>query len=150
MQFLSSSQPLRATLILASFGNSQPFSNHVFNLDVKDDANAAKPKYDKPLRYGKLPEIHHIFKSDPKSGPVIISSFFVLAVAATVPVLLGAVSLPHLCCHYLPDSDHLLLVGLSRRKPKPSPESFLSCSHIPRFVLRINFVNGRTLLLILL
>jgi oligosaccharyltransferase complex subunit delta (ribophorin II) len=94
VQLLTSSQPLRATLLLASFGTSQPFSNHVFNLDVQTDPNAARPKYEKPLRYGKLPEIHHIFKSDPKSGPVIISLFFVIAVLATVPVLLGTVSLP--------------------------------------------------------
>ena len=36
-------------------------------------------------------EIHHIFRADPKSGPKIISLFFVLAVLATLPVLLGAV-----------------------------------------------------------
>jgi oligosaccharyltransferase complex subunit delta (ribophorin II) len=93
VQFLYSSQPLQATLLLASFGSSQPFSNHVFNLDVKVDANAPPPKYEKPLRYGKLPEIHHIFKPDPRSGPVVISIFFVGAVLATVPILLGVVSI---------------------------------------------------------
>ena len=91
VQLLTSSQPLRATLLLASFGSSQAFSNHVFNLDVKPDPNAPLPKYEKPLRYGKLEEIHHIFRADPKSGPKVISLFFVLAVLATVPVLLGAV-----------------------------------------------------------
>jgi len=50
------------------------------------------PQYEKPLRYGKLEEINHIFRADPKSGPMIISVFFVLAILATVPVLLGAVS----------------------------------------------------------
>ena len=92
VQLLSSSQPLRATLLLASFGSSQAFSNHVFNLDVKPDPNTPLPNYEKPLRYGKLEEIHHIFRADPKSGPKIISLFFVLAILATVPVLLGAVS----------------------------------------------------------
>jgi Oligosaccharyltransferase subunit Ribophorin II len=92
VQLLTSSQPLRATLLLASFGSSQAFSNHVFNLDVKLDPSAPLPKYEKPLRYGKLEEIHHIFRADPKSGPKIVSLFFVLAVLATVPVLLGAVS----------------------------------------------------------
>jgi oligosaccharyltransferase complex subunit delta (ribophorin II) len=58
------------------------------------DANIPKPKYEKPLRYGKLPEIHHIFKPDPKSGPIVISVFFVGAVLATVPILLGVVSIP--------------------------------------------------------
>jgi oligosaccharyltransferase complex subunit delta (ribophorin II) len=90
IQLLRSSQPLRATLLLASFGSSQAFSNHVFNLDVKLDTNLPLPTYDKPLRYGQRPEIHHIFKDDPKSGPVIISVFFVLAVLASLPALLGA------------------------------------------------------------
>jgi len=68
----------------------KPYSSHVFDLEVKHDSNAPLPKYEKPLRYGKLEEIHHIFKADPQSGPKIISLFFVLAVLATVPVLLGS------------------------------------------------------------
>lgn len=91
VQLLSSEQNLQATLLLASFGTSKPYSTHVFDLQVKHDPNVAQPKYNKPLRYGKLEEIHHIFKADPKSGPKIISLFFVLAVLATVPVLLGVV-----------------------------------------------------------
>ncbi|CZT10890.1 related to oligosaccharyltransferase delta subunit (ribophorin II) [Rhynchosporium agropyri] len=89
-QLLTSTKPLHATLILASFGTTQGFSNHVFNLDVKLDANVPLPKYDAPLRYGQKEEINHIFKADPKSGPKIISLFFVLAVLATVPALFGA------------------------------------------------------------
>jgi oligosaccharyltransferase complex subunit delta (ribophorin II) len=89
IQLLTSKQPLRATLLLASFGTSQPFSNLVFNLEITLDPSAPLPKYEKPLRYGQLEEIHHVFKADPKSGPKIISLFFVLAVLATVPVLLG-------------------------------------------------------------
>ena len=42
-----------------------------------------------PVRYGALPEIHHVFHADPKSPPTIISLFFTLAVLASVPVLLG-------------------------------------------------------------
>lgn len=42
-----------------------------------------------PLRYGKKPEIHHIFKSDPKNPPRVISGFFTLIVALTLPILLG-------------------------------------------------------------
>jgi oligosaccharyltransferase complex subunit delta (ribophorin II) len=93
IQLLTSKQHLRATLLLASFGTSQPFSNHVFNLEITLDPSAPLPKYEKPLRYGQVEEIHHIFKADPKSGPKIISLFFVLAVLATVPVLLGTVRL---------------------------------------------------------
>ncbi|RDW87412.1 hypothetical protein BP5796_03106 [Coleophoma crateriformis] len=89
-QLLTSSQPLRATLLIASFGPSQAFSNHVFDLDVQTDPSAPLPPYEKPLRYGKLAEIHHIFKADAKSGPKIFSLFFALAVLATVPILFGA------------------------------------------------------------
>ncbi|PBP27593.1 oligosaccharyltransferase subunit ribophorin [Diplocarpon rosae] len=89
IQLLTPSQPLQASLLLASFGPSQGFSNHVFDLDVQTDTNKPKPKYEKPLRYGQREEISHIFKEDPKSGPKIISIFFVLAILATVPVLLG-------------------------------------------------------------
>lgn len=91
IQLLSSSKPLSASLVLASFGTSQGYSSPVFNLEVETDPNVPLPKYEKPLRYGKLAEIHHIFKADPKSGPKIISLFFVLAVLATVPILLGTV-----------------------------------------------------------
>jgi oligosaccharyltransferase complex subunit delta (ribophorin II) len=119
VQLLYSSQPLRATLLLASFGSSQPFSNHIFNLDVKVDANAPQPKYEKPLRYGKLPEIHHIFKPDPKSGPIIISVFFVGAVLATVPILLGVVSTCRIKIIYLAQAELFPLVGIPRRKPTP-------------------------------
>ena len=41
------------------------------------------------VRYGKLPEIHHIFKLDPKSPNVLITIVFSLAIFATLPVLLG-------------------------------------------------------------
>ncbi|KIN02300.1 hypothetical protein OIDMADRAFT_18912 [Oidiodendron maius Zn] len=89
VQLLSSEENLQATLLLASFGASKPYGSHVFDIDVKHDPNLPKPKYEKPLRYGKLEEIHHIFRADPKSGPMIISIFFALAVLATVPALLG-------------------------------------------------------------
>ncbi|KAF7928526.1 uncharacterized protein EAE98_005582 [Botrytis deweyae] len=90
IQLLTSSKPLRATLVLASFGPAQAFSNHVFDLALSLDASQPIPAYEKPLRYGKLPEINHIFRADPQSGPKIFSLVFALAVLATVPVLLGA------------------------------------------------------------
>lgn len=48
--------------------------------------------YEKPLRYGKREEIHHIFKDDPQSPPKVISLVFTLAVVAMVPALLIGVS----------------------------------------------------------
>ncbi|KAH8598356.1 Oligosaccharyltransferase subunit Ribophorin II-domain-containing protein [Bisporella sp. PMI_857] len=89
VQLLTSSKPLQATLLLASFGASKGFSNHVFNIEIKLDATTPSPRYDKPLRYEKLGEINHIFKADPKSGPKIVSLFFVFAVLASLPILLG-------------------------------------------------------------
>lgn len=88
-QFEKTSEPLRATLLLASFGESLAFSNHVFNLEVKTDPNNQR-NYVKPLRYGKQKEIYHIFKSTPQSGPVIISIIFVLTVIASVPILFAS------------------------------------------------------------
>ena len=40
-----------------------------------------------PLRYGKLPEIHHSFKVDPKSPPKIITLIFTAIVLAALPSL---------------------------------------------------------------
>ena len=54
---------------------------------------APKKAPEKPLRYGKLPEIHHIFRADPKSPPKVITLFFTLIVLAALPVLFGAVCL---------------------------------------------------------
>ncbi|RKF64335.1 Uncharacterized protein OnM2_019016 [Erysiphe neolycopersici] len=93
IQLNVSSQPLRATLLLASFGSSRAFSNHVFNLDVKLDSQAitaTNSRYEKPLRYGKREEIHHIFKPDPRSGPIIISVIFAIAVTGSLLVLFSS------------------------------------------------------------
>ncbi|RFU27109.1 hypothetical protein B7463_g9221, partial [Scytalidium lignicola] len=89
IQFAAASKPLKATLILASFGSSTPFGSHVFDLDVKTDPALGSKSSEKPLRYGKLAEIHHIFRADPTSPPKIISIFFALAVLGTLPILLG-------------------------------------------------------------
>jgi oligosaccharyltransferase complex subunit delta (ribophorin II) len=58
-------------------------------LAVTRDANAPLSTPEAPLRYGKLSEIHHIFRSDPKSSPTILSSVFTLAILACLPVLVG-------------------------------------------------------------
>ena len=93
VQLLSSEQNLQATLLLASFGSSKPYSSHIFDLQVNHDPNVNQPKHEKPLRYGKLEEIHHIFRADPTSGPTPVSLFFVLQVFATVPILIATVRL---------------------------------------------------------
>lgn len=147
-QLLTSSKPLRAELLLASFGKTQGLSSHVFNLDVRSDSNAPAAKYDKPLRYGKLPEIHHIFKIDAKSGPVIISIFFVLAVLATIPVLLGSVS--SLALQSGTFFNLTIIVGISRSQHLPPPKGDGRSPNLSQLVLRLNNINGRHLLPVLL
>ncbi|KAL8980420.1 MAG: hypothetical protein Q9205_004490 [Flavoplaca limonia] len=88
VQFLSGSQTLSASLIIASFGSSKPYRNHAFDLKVEFESSSPPRPVDKPLRYGKLPEIHHIFKPDPKSPPKIITIVFAVAVIAALPSLL--------------------------------------------------------------
>ena len=58
-------------------------------MTIARDPNVPLSVPEAPLRYGKLSEIHHIFRDDPKSPPTIISATFTLAVLATLPALLG-------------------------------------------------------------
>lgn len=88
-QFLTSAKPLKAHIILASFGSSTPFDHHAFDLRVSADTSAKPQTAEKPVRYGKLEEIHHIFRSDPKSPPKIITLVFALGGLATLPILFG-------------------------------------------------------------
>lgn len=88
LQLLASSQPLEASLIIASFGSSTPYKGKAFELTFKLDTTSPQPPKEMPLRYGKLPEIHHIFKSDPMSPPKLITLIFVAAVVMTLPMLL--------------------------------------------------------------
>jgi len=92
VQLLLATKPLQASVVIASFGSAQGLNTHLFDLAVQLDPNAPAPAYEKPVRYSKQPEIHHIFKADPKSPPRIISLVFALAVLATVPALFLGVS----------------------------------------------------------
>lgn len=89
VQLLSTPKPLKATVVLASFGSAQGLLSPVFDIEFNLDPNAAAPAAEKPLRYGKLPEIHHIFRGDPKSPPMVVSFFFTVVVLAPLPLLLG-------------------------------------------------------------
>lgn len=92
VQLLTSTKPLKAYLTIASFGSAAGFNKAVFDVEIQLDPSALPPVYEKPLRYGKLAEIHHIFGADPTSPPKIISVVFALAVISTVPVLFIGVS----------------------------------------------------------
>jgi oligosaccharyltransferase complex subunit delta (ribophorin II) len=91
VQLLTSPDSLEASLIVGSFGSTAATVTTVFDVHVSRDPNAPSPAYETPIRYGKQPEIHHIFRADPKSPPKVISSFFVLVIMATVPVLFASV-----------------------------------------------------------
>ena len=88
-QFLTSSQPARASIVLASFGSTTPTNKHVFDLDVTRDAAAPLALPPTPERYTSKPEINHIFKADAKSPPKLISHAFMLAVLFALPGLIG-------------------------------------------------------------
>ena len=85
-QLLTSSAPLSISLVIASFGSSKPYHSHAFDLSILDPT-PPPPSSEIPLRYGKLLEIHHTFKSDPTSPPKIITMLFTAAVISALPVL---------------------------------------------------------------
>ncbi|MCJ1464330.1 hypothetical protein MMC07_002943 [Pseudocyphellaria aurata] len=89
-QLLTSSGPLSASLIIASFGSSQPYHSHAFDLSLKLDPSSPTASHEKPLRYGRLAEIHHTFKSEPTSPPKIITLVFTAAVVIAFPLLVTA------------------------------------------------------------
>jgi oligosaccharyltransferase complex subunit delta (ribophorin II) len=88
-QLLVSSRPIRASIVVASFGSSTPYSSHAFDVKVASDASAPVTSLTPPERYTSKPEIKHIFKSDPQSPPRIISGFFTLAILFALPALFG-------------------------------------------------------------
>ncbi|KAI9830853.1 MAG: hypothetical protein M1838_005777 [Thelocarpon superellum] len=89
VQFVKASQPLQAKIILGSFGSAMGYDSPVFSLDIMEDPDKPVAQLAKPLRYGKLEEIHHIFRVDPTSPPKIISLVFAGAVLVTIPILFG-------------------------------------------------------------
>ncbi|KAL8907732.1 MAG: hypothetical protein Q9207_001215 [Kuettlingeria erythrocarpa] len=90
-QFLTA-KTLSASLVIASFGTSKPYRSPAFDIRIELDPSAPPSSVEKPLRYGKLPEIHHIFKSDPTSPPKIITLVFTAAVVVALPALAYVVS----------------------------------------------------------
>lgn len=92
VQLLNSATPLEAKIVLGSFGSSKAIVASVFDINIVRDPSASNT-YEAPLRYGKRPEIHHIFRGDPKNPPKIISLAFAAAVLAAIPVLFISVSL---------------------------------------------------------
>lgn len=98
VQFLVSPKPVHATVVIGSFGSAQGVVADVFDVDIKQDSNAPAPIIPSTLRYGKKPQIHHIFREETKYPYKIFSIFFVLVIAATLPTLLVGVSCSPLPC----------------------------------------------------
>jgi oligosaccharyltransferase complex subunit delta (ribophorin II) len=96
---LLTNNTLSASLILASSGTSQGYNHLAFYLTPNSDPDTPFPKPESPLRYGKLEEIHHVFRDDPKSPNILISVVFLGGVLATIPILFGAVGFP-LASHF--------------------------------------------------
>ena len=91
-QFLISDEPLSASLVIGSFGSTRAYHSHAFDLTLERDPSSPVSPQEKPLRYGKLPEIHHKFKTDPTSPPIIITLVFTAGVIVALPILLSTVS----------------------------------------------------------
>ncbi|QDS69028.1 hypothetical protein FKW77_009666 [Venturia effusa] len=85
---LKTSTPLKASIVIGSFGSSTPYQGTPFDLSIALDASAPQPSAESQLRYGKQPEIHHIFRPDPKSPPKIITLAFAAALLACIPALI--------------------------------------------------------------
>ncbi|KAK2871786.1 hypothetical protein FQN49_002826 [Arthroderma sp. PD_2] len=86
VQLLEAKTPIEASLLIASFGSSTGYNKPIFKISIDHNPDDALPS-PAALRYGKLEEIHHTFKEDPRSPPMIISLVFALAVLATLPLL---------------------------------------------------------------
>ncbi|RMZ83009.1 hypothetical protein DV737_g1767, partial [Chaetothyriales sp. CBS 132003] len=89
-QFLRSTSPITASIVIGSFGSSAGYNGQAFSLKIEHDPKILVGLDEKPLRYGKLPEIHHVFRPDPKSPNIVIVLFFTFAAAVTLPILVKA------------------------------------------------------------
>ncbi|KAJ5550846.1 hypothetical protein N7461_005544 [Penicillium sp. DV-2018c] len=88
IQFLSLSNPVDARVVIGGFGSSDAYDSSAFQLSIDRNPNEPVPTVE-TQRYGKKPEIHHIFKESPSSPPIIITLAFVAMVGAAIPVLAG-------------------------------------------------------------
>lgn len=139
-QFFASSKPLHATVVIGSFGSSQALVADAFDIDVKQDTLVPPPTVPESLRYGKRPQIHHIFREDTKFAPSFLAVVFMIAVGATLPLFLAAVScLEFLLCRH---RSMLLtpppVVRYLRRQPEPPSQGLRCRSPIARDLPRLH------------
>ncbi len=91
IQFLSLSDPVDARVVIGGFGSSEAYDSSAFKLSIDRNPEEAVPTV-KTERYGKKPEIHHIFKESASSPPIVITLAFVAMIGAAIPALAGLVS----------------------------------------------------------
>ena len=144
-------------MVIASFGSAQGLDTRVFSVDIASDPSTPTPQYEKPVRYGKKPEIHHIFRADPKNPPKAISFFFAAAVLATLPALfIGVSAFPSSLSYGFPPKKWLsmaadrgaprLLVALPGRQRQPFAPGTRQGASVPRGFLRVHHRHGGRLL----
>jgi hypothetical protein len=90
IQFLSLSEPVDARVVIGGLGTSDAYDSSAFQLSIDRNPELAVPTVETE-RYGKKPEIHHIFKDSPSNPPIMITLAFVAMVGAALPVLAGLV-----------------------------------------------------------
>lgn len=139
-QLLTPSGPLSASLIIASFGSSQPYHSHAFDLSLKFDPSSPTVSHEQPLRYGRLLEIHHTFKSEPTSPPKIITLIFTTAVVIAFPLL--AVTVSPSPGHFLSNNDRSFPVAFTWRQPKSLFYGFKKLAHLSHIIFRFYSSDG--------
>jgi oligosaccharyltransferase complex subunit delta (ribophorin II) len=72
--------------VIGSFGTSKALKSTAFEFSISAQTTTSAPA--SVPRYSAQPEIHHIFRDDPRSPPKILSLAFTLAVVAALPGLL--------------------------------------------------------------
>ena len=146
-QLVTSSSPLTASIVIASFGSSKPYESKAFDFKIDVDPNFPIAAPEKPLRYGKLPEIHHIFKTDPTSPSKIITLVFSAAVIAALPVLLFMVC--NSVCRVWVATNRSTSVACSWGEPQPRIKSIRKLSNLAYCILYFYHSHGGPLLPVL-
>ncbi|PSR94178.1 hypothetical protein BD289DRAFT_494833 [Coniella lustricola] len=88
-QFFAAAKPIHAAIVLASFGSSEGLISDAFDIKIITDANSPPPAPSASIRYGKQPQIHHIFQEPVKYGYKVISLAVSLVIAGTLPLVAG-------------------------------------------------------------
>lgn len=135
--------------MLASFGSSLGYNKPIVDVEINLDPSLVAPEYQKPLRYGKLPEIHHIFRQGPKNPNIMISIVFAAAVAATIPALFLGVSrgLGSGCLHY-PKADMVAVASFGCQPLAPA-QGFLHRAYLACSLLWLHLGHGTRFLPVL-